>query len=731
MSDVEARRQKHVRWRIFVLCSVFVVLPVLVMRAAFDLQVVRAAKLKAQAEGQSRRKVALTPQRGAIYDRDGAELAVSVDADSIWANPRQLRKSVENMKEVAKQLASLLEIEEAPLLARLSSDRYFVWVKRRASAAESKAVQALKLPGVSNSKEARRFYPNRELAAHVLGYADVDGRGIAGVELMMDEKLRGSRHSLPVVHDGRGRVVYSDHLLDDLATQGHEVTLTIDKTLQYFAERELELAVRTSEAHAGSVVIVDPTRGEILALANYPTFNLNDARKASDAEKRNRAVSERFEPGSTVKPFTMAGALAAGVVQPGDSIDCREGTLIVDGRAIHDSHHFERLSPAEIISRSSNIGISKIGSALGRDRLHRVLNSFGFGVVPGSGMPGEVAGSLRSYQRWYAMDAATIPFGQGMSTTNLQLAMSMSALANRGRLLEPMLIKRVVDARGQTVEEPMPRVRQQVVPEKVARLVTDMMVGVTGEGGTGVEAAVDGYLVAGKTGTAQKADTTHGGYDKTKWVSSFAGFAPANKPRLTIAVMIDEPMIAHQGGAVAAPAFRRIMEASLRHLGVPADHGHSGSDAIALARGARSQRAEKSDARPVWPLDLPEAPPSPRPVTLAPGEALVPNLIGRPARAAVVHARQQRFEVALTGSGVVSGQKPLPGSVAKRGTILTLQLSSPTPELPVPPLASDLAQLNPLGPLSTPPSAAGALPLNLPQQRAASTPARAGRGQDG
>lgn len=725
MMDVEARRQKHVRWRIFVLCSCFMVLPVLVMRAAYDLQVTRAAKLKAQAEGQAMRKVAMTPQRGAIYDRDGAELAVSVDADSIWANPRQLRKSSDlDMKKVAKDLAKLLEIEEAPLLARLNSDRYFVWIKRRASAAESKAVQALKLPGLSISKEARRFYPNRELAAHVLGYADVDGRGLAGVELSMDEKLRGSRSSMPVVHDGRGRVIYSDHMLDDLATQGHEITLTVDKTLQYFAERELELAVRTAEAHAGSVVIVDPARGEILALANYPTFNLNDARKATDAEKRDRAVTERFEPGSTVKPFTMAGALAAGVVNPGDSIDCREGSLIVDGRAIHDAHHFDRLSPAEIISRSSNIGISKIGAALGRDRLHRVLSSFGFGVTPGSGLPGEVAGSLRPYQRWYAMDAATIPFGQGMSTTTLQLAMSMSAIANHGRLMDPILIKRVVDARGQTVEEPMPRVRQQVVPERVARLVTDMMVGVTGEGGTGTEAAVDGYLVAGKTGTAQKSDPAHGGYSKEKWVSSFVGFAPANKPRLTIAVVLDEPMIAHQGGAVAAPAFRRIMEASLRHLGVPADHGQSGSDAIALARGTQTHRPDK-DARPLWPLDDSAMPPSPRPVTLAAGEVLVPNLIGRPARAALVQARQQRFDVALTGSGVVSAQKPLPGSVAQRGAVLTLQLASPTPELPVPPLASDFAQLNPE--LSPPPPAAGALPI--PQPSAATAPVR--RGQDG
>jgi cell division protein FtsI (penicillin-binding protein 3) len=699
----EARYARNVRIRTALLCGVLAILPLMVLRKAFDLQVVRAGELKAQAEGQSRRKLALTPQRGAIFDRDGAELAVSVDADTIWANPRQLRKSGKTAREASKALASLLQIDQAALERRLESDRYFVWVKRRASAAESKAAQALKLPGISVSKEARRYYPNRELAAHVLGHADIDGRGLSGIELMLDEKLRGSRMSAPVVRDARGNVVYSEHLLDDSSTQGHDVTLTIDKTLQYFAERELELAVRTAEARAGSVVVVDPTRGEILALANYPTFNLNDAQRASDAQRRNRAIVERFEPGSTTKPFVMAGALAAGSVKLTDNVDCTPNSLVVDGRAIHDAHNFGMLSPSEVISRSSNIGISKVGSTLGRGGLFNVLQNFGFGVVPGSGLPGEVAGLLRPFQRWYAMDAATIPFGQGMSTTSLQLAMSMSALANKGRLLEPLLVKRVVDARGQSVEEPLPRMRKQVVPERVARAVTDMLVNVTAEGGTGTEAAIEGYAVAGKTGTAQKSDPEHGGYAKDKWVSSFVGFAPANKPRLTIAVVLDEPMIAHQGGAVAAPAFRRVMEASLRHLGVPAERAQN--NAVALTRVAPS----KPEIKPTWPLANVE---QPAPRKMGPGETLVPNMVGRPARLALVQARQAMLEVALQGSGVVNEQQPAAGSVVDRGTLVSLQLSSPTPELPAPPpLASDLAQVvappaasEPVTPTAAPPA---------------------------
>jgi cell division protein FtsI (penicillin-binding protein 3) len=364
-----------------------------------------------------------------------------------------------------------------------------------------------------------------------------------------------------------------------------------------------------------------------------------------------------------------------------------------------------------VISRSSNIGISKVGGSLGRDRLYSVLQNFGFGAVPGSGLPGEVAGSLRPYQRWYAMDAATIPFGQGMSTTTLQLAMAMSAFANKGRLLEPLLVKRVADARGQTVEEALPRVRKQVVPERVARAVTDMLVNVTAEGGTGTEAALEGYQVAGKTGTAQKSDPEHGGYAKDKWVSSFVGFAPANKPRLTIAVVLDEPMIAHQGGAVAAPVFRRVMEASLRHLGVPAERAQN--NAVALTRVAPS--------KPSWPLENVEMP---LPRHVGPGETQVPNLVGRPARTALVQARNAMLEVALQGSGVVSAQQPSPGSVVKRGALLSLQLSSTTPELPAPPLASDLAQVVPQPVASDIPAPAAASSRDkLP------TPPR--RGQDG
>ncbi|HEY2733782.1 MAG TPA: penicillin-binding transpeptidase domain-containing protein, partial [Polyangiales bacterium] len=329
---------------------------------------------------------------------------------------------------------------------------------------------------------------------------------------------------------------------------------------------------------------------------------------------------------------------------------------------------------------------SKIGQTLGRPGLYRALTRFGFGVPTGLGLPGEMSGLLHPYQRWYAMDAATIPFGQGMSTTTLQLAMAMGALANQGRLMEPQLVKRVVDAHGQTIQEAVPRIRKQVVPESVARMMTDMLVGVTGEGGTGTEAAIDGYLVAGKTGTAQKADP-HGGYSKEKWTSSFIGYAPAQKPRLVVAVVIDEPMIVHLGGAVAAPTFRRIMEASLRHLGVPAD---------ATGTLAEQLRARRAQIPAVASADAPINEP---PQTLQPNEVLVPNLIGKTAREAVVLANRAQFTLRMQGSGLVSVQHPIASSVALRGGVLAVTLSGRSRDEPPPAAAIDLAAQQARGPL--------------------------------
>lgn len=659
------------RARIGLLASLLFFGAAAVVQRAYELQVLDAPALRAMAEEQYLKDIHLSPKRGTIYDRNGTELAVSVDVDSVYANPKRLREAGEDLAQVAARLSSLLGVAREPIEKRLARDRHFVWIKRRVSPKEGKAVAALGIPGIELTAESRRFYPNRELAAHVLGFANIDGKGIEGLELELDERLRGASDQVPAIRDRRGRVVFSEQLFDDRAARGDDVVLTIDKSIQHIAERELELTVRTFEAKSGSVVVLDPLSGEILAMANFPSFNPNDPTAEHASHRRNRAVTDRFEPGSTIKPFTVAGALAAGVLGAGQRIDCEDGKLRVAQYTIHDTHKWERLTPTEILAYSSNIGTAKIGMSLGRARLYRTLRDFGFGAPTGVGLPGETGGILRHYKRWYDMDAATIAFGQGMSSTALQLATSTGVLANRGRLMRPTMVKRVEDARGDVVQEALPHVERQVVPPRVASLVADMLTAVTGENGTGAEAALDGHLVAGKTGTAQKADYVRGGYADGKWVSSFVGFAPARKPRLVVAVVVDEPVIAHHGGTVAAPTFRRIMGASLRHLGVVSSVP---SEAELVSR--RNERSPKPQVQEIG-AQAGEARPAAELGPLAQGERRVPDLLGQSARGALVAAAAAELSLVLRGSGVVVTQNPAPGEPLPAGSAIEVLLAPP------------------------------------------------------
>ncbi|MDD9964780.1 MAG: penicillin-binding protein [Myxococcales bacterium] len=690
MRNLSPRRRRWMRARITSLAVFLFVSALLVVYRAYDLQFVRADWLRSRAEEQYTRNIRLSPKRGTIRDRHGAELAVSVDVDSVWADPRIVAQSGHTPEEIAEKLATLLDVDRDVIRKRLASRRYFVWIKRRVTPTQAKAVEALELPGVAMLSEAQRFYPNRQLAAHVLGFSDVDGNGIEGLELSLDERLRGDRDSVPAIRDRRGRIVFSRQLLDDRASVGDALTLTLDKTIQHLAEKELELAIKTFEARAGSVVVMDPQTGELLAIANYPTFNPNRPGASPPAHRRNRAVTDRFEPGSTVKPFTVAGALAKGAIRPNQKIDCQEGEMEIAEYTIHDSHKWEKLTPAQILAFSSNIGTAKIGLSLGRPGLYRTLRGFGFGDKSGVELPGETEGILRHHKRWYEMDAATISFGQGMSATALQLTSAMAALANGGKLMRPILVKRISDARGGVLEEALPRVRRRVVPKRVARLVSDMLTGVTGAGGTAEEAAIDGYLVAGKTGTAQKADYIHGGYAKDAWSSSFVGYAPARDPKIVVAVVLDEPVIAHYGGTVAAPVFRRLVEPALRHLGVSPEHdngslaGHVRAQrkkAEALVQGDLSQaQADKADdaddagnrAR-ADSGSKPSLPPAPK------GRARVPDLMGLNARAVVQTAHRAALLVSLSGTGFADAQDPKAGMLVDPGAAIRVHLSPRTP----------------------------------------------------
>jgi cell division protein FtsI (penicillin-binding protein 3) len=654
---VKNRRQRWFRARIALLGVCVTLVAMLVIVRAFHIQIASGDRLREMAEDQYLRHLRVSPRRGAIYDRHGAELAVSVDVDSVYANPRRLKAMEQDPRTVAKRIAKILDVDSDRLAKRLAADRYFVWIERRVTPHEATRIRELDIPGVELTAEARRYYPNRHLAAHLVGFADIDGRGIEGIELAYEKQLRGSDRRVEAIRDRRGHVVFADGMEDDRTIQGQSVVLTIDKAIQHIAERELALGVRTFEARGGSVVVMDPSTGEILALANYPPFNPNEPSRHIAAHRRNRAVVDRFEPGSTVKPFTMAVALAAGAVKPNQSINCENGVTRMGGRLLHDAHPYEWLTPTQILAYSSNIGIAKIALDLGKKALYRGFRRFGFGEPTGLGVPGETAGILRHYRRWYEIDTAAVSFGQGMSVTNVQLAAAMSAIANGGRLMQPMLVRRMTDGHGATVEENKPRVRRQVVPRRVAKLVGQMLTAVTEPGGTAIEAAVDGYLVAGKTGTAQKADYVHGGYAKDKWLASFIGFAPAERPAVVISVVIDEPVIAHYGGTVAGPVFRRIAEVTLRHMGI-------------APAGRQAVLAKKKEQR----IAVAEAEPAPEKEAVDKGESAVPDVRSLPLRQAVIALHAESLVGQVQGSGVVVSQEPAPGKAVPHGSVVQVQL---------------------------------------------------------
>ena len=653
-------KNRHQRWfraRIALLGVCVASVAVLVLVRAFHLQISSGDRLREMAEGQHLRELRVSPRRGAIYDRHGAELAVSADVDSVYANPRRLKAMEQDPRTVAKRISKILDLDVDRLAERLGADRFFVWIERRVTPNEATRIRELDIPGIELTSEARRYYPNRHLAAHLLGFADIDGRGIEGIELAYEDRLRGSDRRVEAIRDRRGQVVFADEMEDDRSMQGQSVVLTIDKAIQHVAERELALGVRTFEARGGSVVVMDPSNGEILALANYPPFNPNEPSQHPTAHRRNRAVVDRFEPGSTVKPFTMAAALAAGAVKPNQSINCENGVTRIAGRVLHDAPPYEWLTPTQILAYSSNIGIAKIALDLGKKKLYRGFRRFGFGEPTGLAVPGETAGILRHHRRWYEIDAATVSFGQGMSVTNVQLATAMSAIANGGRLMRPMLVRRLADGHGTTIEENKPQVRRQVVPRRVAKLVGQMLTAVTEPGGTAIEAAVDGYLVAGKTGTAQKADYIHGGYAKDKWLASFIGFAPAERPAVVISVVIDEPAIAHYGGTVAGPVFRRIAEVTLRHMGIAPE----GRPAVLAQKKKEIVVVEEAE------LAAEEE-------AVEKGQSAVPDLRSLPLRQAVIALHAASLVAEVKGSGIVVSQDPAPGKAVGHGAVVRIQL---------------------------------------------------------
>jgi cell division protein FtsI (penicillin-binding protein 3) len=664
-----------------VLCGVMGLALGGIVSSAWRVQVEDGPEWREMAEKQRQRRLHIEPKRGTIYDRNGTPLAVSVEVPSVSADVVEMLRGVEGkpaqevaLHDSAARLARALSLEPKQLYERLSLRHRFVWVKRRITGEEAGAVrelgdakqQARPIHGLSIEGEGHRYYPGRELAGPVLGFVAPDSQGKDGIELSLDEDLRGKVEEVKGLRDRSGRLIFEGANAEH-ALQGDDVVLSLDEGIQHAAERELDAAMHTYETKGGSLVVVDPSTGEILALTSVPGFNPNDYTDSEADSRRDRAVTDRFEPGSVMKPFMLAGALAAGTLKPNDSIDCEHGIYQIGGVTIHDTHINDLLSPTQILARSSNIGALKIGLQLGEPALYATYRRFGFGEPTGVPLPGEAAGVLRPKGRaWYDAETASASFGQGLTVTTLQLAMAMSAIANGGRLLEPVLVKKVADGRGEIVRESGVHVRREVLAPGVARTVAEMLTAVTEEGGTGVEASIPGFRVAGKTSTAQKVDPATGKYSTEKYTAVFVGFVPVERPRIVVAVVLDEPMIGRYGGDLAGPVFRRVAEASLRYLGV--------TPSASSTKSALKRQGDSPDVATAKTPQTPVPPPTPPVTPLPVGSVRVPDATGMPAHDVVVSLSKAGLVPQMEGWGRVVRQTPVPGSAAPKGSSVRVVL---------------------------------------------------------
>lgn len=644
------RQEKWSRVRIRLIGGLFAVFFLATSSRAFYLQVVKREQLEKIAERQHQKTVQLTPARGSIFDANNAELAVSVEMDSCFAEPR----NIEEPKKTAQLLAPLLGMPLDQLEKRLSGSKGFIWLQRQMTPDAVARIKALDLEGIGFVKESKRFYPNMEMAASVIGFTGLDPEGLEGIERKYNATILGSTGYLITERDALGRDIALKGAVVKGASKGQNVTLTLDKNIQYLAEKELAKAVNDSRAKAGTVVVMDPQTGKVLAMANYPGFNPNAHSKYPAAVLRNRAIADSFEPGSTAKIFLLAAAIEEGLVSPRDMIDCEMGSYSIGGRTIHDTHKLGRTSVADVLKYSSNIGAAKIGGKLGQERLYRYLKGFGFGDRTGIDLPGETGGTLRDRSQWFAVDLANISFGQGMTASALQLASAVSAVANGGTLMKPYLVEKITDVDGNIIQHNTPQVRQRVISAGTAKTIAGMMEGVVAEGGTGTNAAVDGYRVAGKTGTAQKVDPLTRGYSVDKRTASFIGFAPLSNPKLTILVVIDEPKTSPYGGVVAAPAFSAIAEQSLCYLKAQPD------GALAKKSTVGKKSAGKSDS--ATSVESLEEESGSEDVAVATGAGLVmPNFRGKSMRDVLRAMEKNKLNVKLIGSGRAMEQHPLPG----------------------------------------------------------------------
>src|SRR5438132_8634341 len=552
------------QWRLGAAKILFLAMFLVIGGRAVQLQILQGEKLMRLGQRQHLKEWIVLPKRGAMFDRAGEPLALSMESQSVYARPHR----IQDPNQLSRGLAQILNLKVAEVKQKVVAEKPFVWIKRQVSSSEAEKIQALNADGIGMFYEPNRHYPQGQLAGQLLGFVGRDSEGLEGLELKYNEYIRGETGSSVAERDALGRRVLVQGVKGLHIPPGSDVHLTLDTSIQHIAEKELEASIVKYRAKAGVAIVVEPFTGEVLALANYPSFNPNNFSQQSAQQRRNRAVADSFEPGSTFKTILAAAALEEEVVGKEDLFYCEMGKYPYAGKIIHDTHPYGWLPFSKILQVSSNIGFTKVAEKLKRERYFKYIEKFGFGQVTGIDVPGEVPGLLRKPESWSAIDLATHAFGQGISATPMQMVMAYATIANGGFLMHPYLVRRVVGPKGEVLLENQPHVFQRVISEKASRLLTSMLKAVTNDGGTGMMASVEGFEVAGKTGTAQKADLAHGGYATKKRVGSFIGFVPADDPRLVVLVLVDEPEVNVYGGVVAAPVFRNIARGALPHLAV-------------------------------------------------------------------------------------------------------------------------------------------------------------------
>ena len=555
-AETKQQTARRFTGRVTLIAVFFGLLASSLIARAVHLQVFNKDFLNQQADARHLRVEKISAHRGTITDRNGEPLAISTPVDSIWANPKELAPAVDDVP----QLARVLGVDSKQLIRRItrSMDKEFLYLKRRLSPEKAKEVLALKLPGINVQREYRRYYPAGEVAGHLIGFTDIDDDGQEGLELAFNHWLAGEMGAKRVLKDRYGRSVENVESIRP-PHHGKELRTSIDLRIQYVAYRVLKAAIQTHSAESGSIVVLDIQTGEVLAIVNQPTYNPNDRSQFSAERYRNRAITDIFEPGSSIKPLVVAAALESGEYRPSSVIDTAPGYVVVGPKTIEDSRNLGRISLTTILARSSNVGATKLAMSLQSEQLWNTMTQFGLGSLTASGFPGESAGLLTHFSHWRPISQATLAYGYGLSVTPLQLAQAYGVLGNNGQLRPISLVALDQPAEG-----------DQIISRDSATAVRRMLEEVVRPGGTGTGAAVTGYRIAGKTGTSWK--FAAGGYSKDKYISVFAGLAPASNPRLAVVVVIDEPTgELYYGGDVAAPVFADVMSESLRLLAVPPD----------------------------------------------------------------------------------------------------------------------------------------------------------------